>query len=456
MYRYKLKAEIISAFQNNEMAAINVATSEIIRHLIDSGQIYYTSTFKFDDLPTDLSMRSFNTYFPIPYTMENGNDSRFSMPKSWVSYTTDLPAGQIWSETKYRTVNFSGDHLLDQVRVRYAFYDRPISGLMNVVMDNYMPKILYNARFNSNNLFNLKLPKTIYCISPWFADVIGARQIETEQLCRVLGYTVKDLKQLITKVKANNYSITFVGYGGTGVNTIHWLTEIMKFTNSVNLFKFVEIVEPESLEISNLLRFPKHPNKVSNNSVITQYNMKPSAKLRLLDKSEVTLLSKNKPHLLQSYLDNASRDYGMQGLVYDYDLNRRNSTNVYKAKDNHVFYGAPSLGTRGVMGQWGNFIAATHSGNGCQMWLNPTQDTDLQIESYGLISLTQFFMNQLRMAISLLEILAAKTDLSQVDTQLLEYAFDGVSKLATDRSYNFQLPEHSGNVATEQEAATTF
>ena len=65
-------------------------------------------------------------------------------------------------------------------------------------------------------------------------------------------------------------------------------------------------------------------------------------------------------------------------------------------------------------------------------------------------------MNQLRMAIGLLETLANKVDLEQVDTQLFQYAFDGKSKLPTDKSYNFQLDVHSGAVSTETEAATTF
>jgi hypothetical protein len=294
--------------------------------------------------------------------------------------------------------------------------------------------------FNINNISSYKIPKTSYTISPWFAEIFGAKQIETEQLCRVLGYDAKMLKQLVSKAKQKNYSITFLGYGGTGVNTMHWLTEIMTLTNSVNLFDFVNVVEPDNIEFSNLLRFPKNPTKVN----YRYHSGSNTSKLALIEPIEQQLLSKNKFNTYTNYVSNDNRVLSnYKGFYYNY------STGTTTALKNHIVYGAPSLDTRDLFSKVGNFIAATHSGAGCQLWLNPTQDTDLQIESYGLIALTPFFMNQLRMAIGLLEIMASGTDIAQKDVNTLSYSFDGVAKLPTNKIYNFHTDHtHTGLVQT--------
>lgn len=361
---------------------------------------------------------------------------------------TPLDEGMTWSNTRRRTLQFSGDHLLEQIRTRYAFFERPTNGLSNIIIDNYAPKLMYNTKFNPTALAQMNLPKTIYAISPWFAQYFGAQQVPTEQLCRMLGFDVATLKQMITKIKHKQYSITFVGYGGTNVNTIHWLTEIMKLTQSVNLFKFIEVYEPDTAEISNLLRFPKNPYIENLRSSSTHVN--PTSKLKLLDPAELGLLSKEKPVLVPGRIDGRNLPYNSKGTFYDYNRTVRKSL----PKDNHIYYGAPNIETRASFEDVGHFISATHNGNDAHLWLNPTQDTDLQVESYGLIQLTPFFMNQLRLAIGLMETLCIDDlDLTAKDQCLLEYSFNGIPQLSTNKTYNFQLGEHNGNVATETEAA---
>jgi hypothetical protein len=362
---------------------------------------------------------------------------------------TPLDNGMSWSSTRKRILRFGSDHLLEQIRTRYAFFDRPTNGLSNIIIDNYVPKLMYTTQLNARDIGRLNLPKTIYTISPWFAQHFGAQQVPTEQLCRIIGYDVKTLKQMITKIKHRQCSITFIGYGGTNVNTIHWLTEIMKLTQSVNLFKFMEIFEPDTAEVSNLLRFPKNP--YVENTKIDGTHISSSSKLKLLDPSEVSLLSKEKPVLSTSRVNGQNLPRGSKGSFYDY------SERKTKPKDNHYYYGAPNIDTRASFEDVGHFISATHSGNDAHLWLNPTQDTDLQVESYGLIQLTPFFMNQLRLAIGLMEVLCdGDLNLKGKDQMLLEYSFDGIPKLSTNKTYNFQLGSHNGNVATEMEAATAW
>jgi hypothetical protein len=380
---------------------------------------------------------------------EDGLDVRINPTYIELAETT-LPDNMTWSSQRTRSVSFRSSYLLEQLRTRYAFFDRPTSGLSNIIIDNYAPKLMYLTQFNQNETQRIgNLPKTIYTISPWFAQYFGAQQVPTEQLCRILGYSLKDLKALITRAKRNEYSISFVGYGGTNVNTIHWLTEIMKITQSVNLFKFIEVYEPDTIEISNLLRFPKNP--YIENSVPTDSHLNTASKLRLLEPVELSLLSKTKPVIKTDRINGRSLPYRCKGGSYNYELGGTHP-NI-----KHIFYGAPNIDTRASFEDIGHFISATHNGNDAHLWLNPTQDSDLQVESYGLIELTPFFMNQLRLAIGLLEILAeGNLDLEEKDKLLLEYSFDGQSKLPTNRTYNFQIEGHSGLVATEEEAANDW
>ena len=105
------------------------------------------------------------------------------------------------------------------------------------------------------------------------------------------------------------------------------------------------------------------------------------------------------------------------------------------------------------MTKLGNFIAATHANTSCSLWLNPKQEQDIQVESYGMIQLGAFFMNQLRMAIGLLEVLATRTNFSEQDQNLLTYEFTGDIQLRTDRQYNWQITRDI-NMMTEEAAAT--
>lgn len=365
-----------------------------------------------------------------------------------------LESPMIWGNLRKDTTVINEEHFLDQIRTRYAYFSRPINGLSNIIIDNYAPKLFHNTKFEATLVPTLKLPKTTYAISPWFADYFGAQQISTEQLCRVLGYDTKMLSNLILKVKRKEYTVTFVGYGGTVVNTVHWITEILKLTQQVNLFSKVEFFETDEAELSNLLRFPKNPHNAKNNLLYPRFR---AHKLNLLNADELNLISRTTTKIHHSRIDGNNISRSDIGVTWNYDYDKYINNTRYKVKPKHVFYGAPDINTRQSFEPYGHFISATHNGNDAHLWLNPTQDVDLQVESYGLIQLTPFFMNQLRLAIGFLETLAIPNlDLKEKDKLLLEYTFDGVPKLKTNRVYNFQLGQHSGLMTTEIEANIQF
>ena len=343
---------------------------------------------------------------------------------------------ELWSNTRTRELYFGKDYVLKNIRTRYAMFDRPSAGLQNPVLDSFFPKLVYQNFFDLERLrYDVAaIPKTAVAISPWVANLLGVRQMETEQMCRILGFTPRDIKTLILEVKRLRFNPQFVGYGGTGVNSIHWLTQLCKMSNTVNLFQTMSVFEPDEIEISNLLRFPKDITTVQygkSSRTTVQYDRSSRLnKLALLTQEERKTLSREPTAVHRS--------------------KHRTHGNTLTGKT--FTYGAPGLDYRHELSDAGNFISATHMGNSCSLYLNPTQDTDLQVESYGLIQLAPFFMNQLRMAIGLLEFLATDPDMSVKDTELMYHEFDGISKSTTDLQYNFQMV-HSGLVSTPEEAA---
>ena len=363
-----------------------------------------------------------------------------------------------WGQTQSKTFGFKKNYLADQIRVRYAMMDRPSSGLSNVVLDSFIPRCLYKSNFNLEEAKEiLNAPKTSVCISPWFASMFGIKQMEISQLCKILGYDKQDIKLLFDKVKAKQKSICFIGYGGTNVNTIHWLSELSKYTHSINVFKEVEVFEPEVAEISNLLRFPINPYSVNKTQTYSESNKNMhskslGSKLTMLEEQLTRLTYKN-VSIKHSKLE-LKQDSSAYAMAYESTLNRINNERNYEheVKDDWVIYGAPNISTRQTLSKYGNFISATHGDESCRLDLNPAQDAQLQVESYGIIQLSTFFMNQLRLAIGLLETLARNDiDFKAQDQTLLEYSFDGQAVNQTDRNYNFQL-SHSGLVLTEEQA----
>jgi len=336
-----------------------------------------------------------------------------------------------WSTERIRTHNYSQRFLLDSIRVRYAMLERPESGLSNVVMDSYFPKILYSTNLNIEIIKEIggKLPKTATAISPFVADLLGVRQMSAEQMCRFLGYPPRTLKKLLVSVQKKDLTPIFLGYGGTGMNTVHWLTEMLDMCHINGLFRSLIIYEPENAEFSNLLRFPKNSLNIRSQS---------ARKLDMLSPKEERLIARYGVEKKHFYLSRAIRNENV--------FTSKAIRIAWKRKpESFFYYGAPDIQTRARIQENGAIplVTATHADLKCDIFLNPIMDTDLQVESYGMIQPAPFFMNQLRMAIALLELLASDEDLRQVDKHVFSYQFDGVKQGTTDRIYNFQIAQNT-------------
>lgn len=395
--------------------------------------------------------------FLLPVTIQNtGSNQRIVSYSSRETYylnsnfmyspsLTPDKDGFLWKPSKVTTKSFTKDYLKEQIRARYGFCNRPSSGLSNVVLDSFFPGLLYKYNMNVQELLdNESFPKTSVCVSPLVADLLQVKRIPTEQLIRILGYSVKDITNLLVAVKNKSLSFIFAGIGGTGMNTAYWLDELSKLTNTINIFNTISIYEKETIEFSNILRFPLPL------STYYQYSSRHSSKAYKTDIIPPLLkrLTNRKVIIYNSYI---SKDTYLSGEFFNSDYTNRLPS--YTAKEHTVIYGAPGLEHRNYLSSIGNFVCATHASNSCSIWLNPAQTESIEIESYGSIQLGPFMMNQLRMTIGLLELLASNTSLATKDHEYLNYEFTGESAIRTDRQYNFQIQRDSLMMTPEQAMA---
>ena len=395
--------------------------------------------------------------FMLPLTITNirnnqqvldVNNYRYYLTSTSLTYNKSLVPdenGFMWKPSKITVKSFTSDYLKEQIRARYGFCNRPSSGLSNVVLDSFFPGLLYKYNMDVQELLNNEsFPKTSVCVSPLVADLLQVKRIPTDQLIRILGYSVKDIANLLVAVKNKSLNFIFAGVGGTGMNTAYWLDELSKMTNTINIFNTISIFEKESIEFSNILRFPLPL------STYYQYAKKYSNKAYKTDIIPPLLnrLTNRKLNISNSYIEEGSY---LGGEFFDSNFNTRPTS--YTAKQRTVIYGAPGLEHRNYLSSLGNFVCATHASNSCSIWLNPTQTESIEVESYGSIQLGPFMMNQLRMTIGLLELLASDTPLDTKDHEYLNYEFTGESAIRTDRQYNFQIQRDSLMMTPEQAMA---
>ena len=380
--------------------------------------------------------------------VRDSNNYNYYLNSPSLSYNPSLVPdenGFIWKPSISTIKSFTADYLKEQIRARYGFCNRPSSGLSNVVLDSFFPGLLYKYNMDVQKLLaNESFPKTSVCVSPLVADLLQVKRIPTDQLIRILGYSVKDISNLLVAVKNKSLNFIFAGIGGTGMNTAYWLDELSKLTNTINIFNTISVFEKEAIEFSNILRFPLP---------LSTYYQYASIYSNRAYKTEIippllNRLTNRKLIISNSYIEKGSY---IGGEFFNTNYDTRPAT--YTAKRRTVIYGAPGLEHRNYLSSLGNFVCATHASNSCSIWLNPTQTESIEIESYGSIQLGPFMMNQLRMTIGLLELLASDTPLDTKDHEYLNYEFTGESVNRTDRQYNFQIQRDALMMTPEQAMA---
>ena len=355
--------------------------------------------------------------------------------------------------------------LEEDIRLRYAMFDRPLSGKVNPIVDSYMPKYMIDSmNINTENINTEKLPKTSFAISEFFAKENGVRQLPFKYMLQILNITDKELRRMVLDTKRQELDFVFVGCGGQGSNTYYWLTKICEHLNIVNLFKNVYAYDEDLVDLSNILRFPFHINDVKFNN-FQMYKSQIIDRNSILSKNVFQNVSKINPVKYYNdhykYYEHITEEFNEYTLV----TNDRYSVLKYckeKRVDNiityhykpekqekTIFYGAPDLQTREDFNEARlNLINATHGNDDCSLILNPTINGDIQVEGYGVIRLTSFFFNQLAMTIALLRFLAdPNEDKWNQSGEIFNFNFkdfmDSEERGHADIVLNFQL-EHNG------------
>ncbi len=356
-------------------------------------------------------------------------------------------------------------HIAYEIATRYSTFQRDKDGSSNLIIDSYVPHAYIK------NMLNHRQPDftgTSYTLSEFFSEEFGVREMPIEMACEVLGFNKTEIKRLLIAVKKQKLNMVFTGFGGTGTNTAHWLSKLLVWTGQVNLFQNVAVYDKDKVETSNLLRIP-----------FSTKHMADTRGFKVDMFSNYGRLSAREPEIRNQKLEfkwTRNPSYGRQSWEED-DRHSRRVTNPdyvegsrvtnqrfpdfseYKMrpKENTFFYGAPDLDSRENFKEL-KFISATHGDDECSLIIKPLIDTSLQIESYGLIRLSAFFMNQLRMAIALLEFLAADDD-TKWDTPAEEvFLFNFKDYIQAgngtvrDKKLTWQL-DHDGVVILPEEVA---
>jgi hypothetical protein len=132
---------------------------------------------------------------------------------------------------------------------KYNMFPRRHIRGSNVVMDDYyLNEVLYSEDVQKRTTFS--------CISPMIAKRMNLDAIHISELCAMLGYSRRDVKKLLLGVKAKKEKLALLGAGGSGSNFIFFLDEMIKWTNTINVFDELRIYDADDFEFHNLPRIP--------------------------------------------------------------------------------------------------------------------------------------------------------------------------------------------------------
>ena len=379
----------------------SVSSSDIAPESIDFGYTYGTE-FDRDTVG-----------FPTIYFKSPTYSQYIATSSSFIAFSHYNKPGKFHSIPQVESFSFA-THLRTQIYTRY--YKPPTitdHQDFTTVLDSFLPYLALESV--SNYLSNIQDNPSSYCaISPLTADLLNINRLPLSTiLTRILGYSLADLTDLFNTVRSRKFTILFAGTGGTGINTICWLSEIATLLQISNLFDEIHLFERDYVDFSNIFRFPL-PLSTYTSPKVTEM-----PKIGLIQR-QVAILS---------------------DIVYTHDQFIESISDIPsimlkddKLVPNTVIYGAPSVSNRNFLSSLGSFVSATHANNTASLYANPIADETLQVETYGLIQLNSFFINQISMAIGFLEMLATDTHLAH-DHHYADYTFT----TNISANFNFQI-----------------
>lgn len=250
------------------------------------------------------------------------------------------------------------NHIKDNIKHRYyvdANFDYDKRG--KSIVDKYFPSFfVYGHDISKNAAF----------ISKFLSVYSQSKHIPFHEL---LTCFIDDaqLHELLVKVKAKKHHISLIGYGGMGINLIHFISLLCEQADIKHIFRSLKIYEADNLSFSNTFRIYKD---------ITHY---PSS-----------IRANNKLELFDEY--NLSKDIKL--------IKKRFSSS--ELASNELYIGAPDFATRDILCDY-NFIFIGHQNDNVMLISKPIVNDALTIESYGSINLATFFLNLIAVTLELLK-----------------------------------------------------
>lgn len=313
----------------------------------------------------------------------------------------------------------------DKIKIRYLDVKPEGSPLGNVVADIFFPNLVRRGLRRMNT--DVRWSKRTFAISDFIAKELNITKMPFEDMINILGYKKKDIKEILDSVKIKGYTLNMMGFGGTGTNFYHWLNEMCVLANTVNIFEQINIFDDDEVDLTNVLRFPFDINVGS---------VYASSGQNGILKTSLAWNHIASTHTVRKYNE---RFQISDKMLEDFDI------------DSNIYYGAPDIMTREMFSNLNTklkFISGTHGDSECQLYINPPQDSNLQIESYGMINLSIFFMNQLKMSIEFMRLLGSDENLRET-REVMSYDFQAEYIAGTtvrsglSRTYNFIIVENN-------------
>jgi hypothetical protein len=324
-------------------------------------------------------------------------------------------------------------NIVEEIESKYEFFIKSdFKTVANMSLDSMFPYLFKHRYMTTEPAMSIqRFPVSSFAISEFVANTMNVRKAHISELCEILGYTEKNIKDILLAVKRQKLNLILTGLGGTGMNFNYFASEMCNWTNTVNIFKEISVYDNDKYSISNLIRIPF------------------DFRSRAVD-HEKTYSFINTPSI------------GSRMKIYDYFISLEAALRLGNL-DRTIFYGAPNIRTRQDFADNENikFISATHGGDDCSLYLNPPQDDSLQIETYGRINLSIFFMNHLKMTIQFFEFIANFETVNwQTSGEIMEYNFknvynnDGIGR--TKRLYRFPCMTREEEEAISERNALAF
>ena len=251
-----------------------------------------------------------------------------------------------------------GNHIKESIKHRYfvdAAFDYDKRG--KSIVDKFFPSFfVYDHNISKNAAF----------ISKFLSVYTQSKHIPFGELLRCFTDDAS-LRRLLAKVKSKKHRISLIGYGGMGINLVHFISLMCERVDIKHIFRSLKIYEEDNLSFSNTFRIYKD---------ITRYPSTISAqnKLKLFDET------------------NLSKEIKLVN-------SRFNTDHLHK---DELYIGAPDFATRDILREY-NFIFTGHKDDSVVLVSKPLVNDAMTIESYGSINLATFFLNLIAVTLELLK-----------------------------------------------------